>query len=406
MMRLAIMLVWTALLVPAAHAQDSRPIGPWKAERSKRGDTTVIRTVSGSVWGEKVALVEELRIGSKEGGGADAFGSIMALAVFQSGVIAVFDMSVPALRLFSSDGKHLRTLGRDGAGPGEYRNQTLGLVVDREGTLLMYDPRNARLNRWKEDGTLLPSWRVPTGLFTSQALQTDTAGNVFIKVTTERPEPGKPWKFGLARLDRQGVLVDTLLPPSIPGDAPADATFFEPQKYWYRSRSGEWVTGFSGTYVITIAAPGRGALRIERPVARVALAPDERRNYQEVADALRKNPMIRGSTGRANVPDHKPYFRWLQTDLDGRIWVDVHGQGETFEPISRPTQPGAPPVPPLRWREPRRFDVFARDGSYLGRIELPGRTAFSEAKGNRIWAVQRGDDDEQYVIRYRIDGLR
>lgn len=404
-MRLSLFIL-SAVLVSPLDAQDSGAAGSWKAERSKRGDTTVVRTVSGSVWGEKVALVEELRIGSKEGDGANSFGFIQGFAVFQSGVIAVFDGSVPALRLFSPEGKHLRTLGRDGAGPGEYRNQTLGLAVDRDGILLMYDPRNARLNRWNEDGTLLPSWRVPTGLFTNQALEIDTAGNVFIKVTTERPEPGKPWKVGLARLDRQGVLVDTLLPPSIPGDAPADATFFEPQKHWYWSRSGEWVTGFSGAYAITIAAPGRGALRIERPVARVALAPDERRNYQEMADALSKNPMIRGSTGRANVPDHKPYFRWLQTDLDGRIWVDVHGQGETFEPTSRPTQPGAPPVPPLRWREPRRFDVFARDGSYLGRIELPRRTSFSEAKGNRIWTVQRGDDDEQYVVRYRIDGIR
>jgi hypothetical protein len=63
-----------------------------------------------------------------------------------------------------------------------------------------------------------------------------------------------------------------------------------------------------------------------------------------------------------------------------------------------------PAVPPLRWRERRRYDVFGRDGSYLGRIELPPRTTLSEAKGNRVWAIQRGEDDEQYVIRYRITG--
>ena len=58
--------------------------GPWKAERSKRGDTTVVRTMSGSVWGDKVSLVEELRIGSRDGDGVDAFGSIQGLAVFPS----------------------------------------------------------------------------------------------------------------------------------------------------------------------------------------------------------------------------------------------------------------------------------------------------------------------------------
>jgi hypothetical protein len=320
-------------------------------------------------------------------------------------VLAIFDGSVPALRLFSPEGKHLRTLGRDGAGPGEYRNQTLGLAVDRNGILLMYDPRNARLNRWKEDGTLLPSWRVPAGLYTNQALQLDTAGSTFIQVTTERPEAGKPWKFGLARLDSQGQLRDTLLPPSTAEDASANPTFFEPRKYWYRSRQSEWVTAFSGVYAITIASQGRSTLRMERVVPRVALAPEERRNYQEVAEALRRNPNVVTSAA-GTVPEHKPYFRGMQSDLDGRVWVDMHGEGERFEPPPRQTQPGGPPVPSLRWREPRRYDVFARDGSYLGRIELPRRTTLSEAKGNVVWAIQRGDDDEQYIVRYRITGVR
>src|SRR5687767_997276 len=191
-------------LAPAVEAQQGSATGPWKAERSKRGDTTVVRTVSGSVWGDKVSLIEELRIGSKEGDGADAFGSIQGLALFPSGVMAIFDGSVPALRLFSPEGKHLRTLGRDGAGPGEYRSQTLGLAVDRDGVLLMYDPRNTRLNRWKEDGAVLPSWRAPGRLFTNQALQVDTAGGTWIMITTEAPEQGKAWKFGLLRVGPEG----------------------------------------------------------------------------------------------------------------------------------------------------------------------------------------------------------
>lgn len=401
MTRFSVFMLWIAMAPPAG----AQAPGAWKAERSKRGDTTVVRTVSGSVWGDTVALVEELRIGSKEGDGVDAFGSIQGFAVFPSGVMAIFDGSVPALRLFSSEGKHLRTLGRDGAGPGEYRNQTLGLAVDRDGVLLMYDPRNARLNRWKEDGTALPSWRALDRLYTAQALQVDTGGNTYLKVMTERPQPGQPWKIGLTRLNREGVTVDTLLPPAIAGGASADPTYFEPEKYWLRNRNGEWVTGFSGVYAITIGSPGRGALRVERTVPRVAVVPEERRNYQEVSDALRKSPNW-VSSGPATVPSQKPYFRALQSDLDGRVWVDLHGRGETFEPAPRPVPPGAPPVPPLRWREPRRYDVFARDGSYLGRIELPRRTTLSEAKGNVVWAIQRGDDDEQYVIRYRITGAR
>ena len=53
-------LILCALVASPVAAQAS---GPWKAERLKRGDTTVVRTVSGSVWGDKVTLVEEVRIG-------------------------------------------------------------------------------------------------------------------------------------------------------------------------------------------------------------------------------------------------------------------------------------------------------------------------------------------------------
>ena len=372
-----------------------------------RGDTIIVRTVSGSVWGETVSLLEELRIGTKDGDGPDAFGFIHSLALFPDGVIAVFDGSVPALRLFGADGKHLRTLGRVGAGPGEYRNQSLGLAVDRDGVLLMYDPGNVRLNRWREDGTLLPSWYAPGRLFTAQALQVDTAGNTYIRVTLEQPEAGKEWKMGLARLESNGLVADTLPAPVIPGDAPASGTFFDPVKHWHLNRTGDLVSGFSGRYAIAVSGRDR-VVRIERVVQPVSLLPDERKNYQEVADVLRQNPnpMVRSAPSPATVPSEKPFWRSIQSDLDGRIWVEVHGKAEPFDPPSRPRPPGAPPVPPIRWREPRAYDVFRKDGAYLGRLNFPVRTSVYEARGDRIWAVQRGEDDEQYIVRYRISGIR
>lgn len=408
MIRIAAALVGIATIAAAA-AQDPKPLGPWKAERAKRGDTTVVRTLSGSVWGEKVALVEELRIGSKDGEGPDAFGFILCLAVFRDGVVAVFDNSVPALRLFDPSGKHLRTLGRDGAGPGEYRNQCLGLAVDPTEVLLLYDPNNARLDRWKEGGTLLPSWRAPGRLFTAQALQVDTTGRTYIKITTDQPEPGKEWKFALIRMNPAGEIADTLLPPTIAGDAPIPGTFFSPQKHWHVNRTGAFVSGFSGQYAITVAPPGQGAVRIERTAKQVALLPEERSDFQARADAMSRNrsqgPSVISNPPGA-VPSEKPFWRSIQSDLDRRIWVYLYGVGEHYDPPTQSNRSGAPPMPPLRWRERRAFDVFEPDGRYLGRVELPYRTSFYEARGDNVWAVQLGEDDEQYIVRYRIAGIR
>jgi hypothetical protein len=399
------MLLLVAGLAPQSQAQDSRPVGPWKVARSTRGDTSVVRTLSGSVWGDKVRLVEELRIGTREGDGPDAFGFINGFALFPDGVLAVFDETIPALRLFTPDGKHLRTLGRDGAGPGEYRNQTLGLAVDRDGVLLMYDPRNARINRWKRDGTVLPSWLVASAsrLYTDQAaMQVDTSGTTYLKVLTEAMESGKEWKIGLLRLGPNGVIRDTLTRPPMEGEVDPARGSFSPQKYWYVARAGEVVTGFSGVYGIGVAPSGRGAVRIERSVPRVTLAAAERANYQAVSDARSRDPMARSSAPASPVPAVKPYYRQLQSDLDGRIWVRLHTKGEEFEPPASAPRPAAPAVPPIRWRERVIWDVFERNGTYLGQLELPRRTQFSEAKGDLVWAIQRGADDEEYIVRFRI----
>lgn len=396
------------LLAPPSSAQDSRPIGSWMAKSSKRGDTTVVRTESGSVWGDKVRLVEELRIGTRDGDGPDSFGEIRAFALFPDGVMAVFDQSVPALRLFDPAGEYLRTLGRSGAGPGEYRNDVLGLVVDRDGVLLMYDLRNNRLNRWKRDGTVLPAWKVgsPSIYAFLRAIQVDTAGNTYLLVAAGPPEPGKYPKRGLARFDRSGNLADTLQQPTIEGPDDPPLTPFSPYKYWLLSRAGSAVTAFSGIYAITVSGPGRNVIRIERAIPRVGLLPDERRSYQEYMEARSGVPMASTPRPTTSLPSTKPQFSQLHSDLDGRIWVKLHTKAEPFDPPVLPLRQGQPKLPPIRWRERVVWDVFQRDGRYLGQLELPRETDLSEAKGSRIWAIQRGEDDEQYVVRYRIAGMR
>ena len=114
--------------------------------------------------------------------------------------------------------------------------------------------------------------------------------------------------------------------------------------------------------------------------------------------------MLSTGTPMTAIPAVKPVFRRLHADLDGRVWVQLHTRGEPYDPPPETPRPGRPQLAPIRWRERVVWDVFAPDGKYLGQVELPFRTEFAEARGNKVWAIQRGEDDEQYVVRYRITG--
>ena len=82
------------------------------------GDTTVVRTVSGSVWDTEATLVPEVSIGELEGPEEYLFGWIWSIAVDDDHMVYVFDEQAQHVRVFDSGGTYVETLGRRGEGPG------------------------------------------------------------------------------------------------------------------------------------------------------------------------------------------------------------------------------------------------------------------------------------------------
>jgi hypothetical protein len=123
-------------------------------------------------------MVEELSIGVLDGADELMFASIGSMAVDEEGGIYAFDSRVPALRHFDAEGEYIRTLGREGGGPGEYGewsdmfaqlHQLPGqlselqafvgaLTVRRDGKIVLADLGNARLNLYEPDGTPAAHW--------------------------------------------------------------------------------------------------------------------------------------------------------------------------------------------------------------------------------------------------------
>ena len=384
-----------------------------EVERYTAGDTTVVRTVSGSAWGAPARLEPELTIGTFEGAEEYMLGDVAGIAVAPDGSIYVYDRQVPALRKYNSDGEYVQTFGGEGGGPGEYKNSDGGLAVLPDGRVLLRDPGNGRINVYSPDGEVLDHWDMRGGFFTSRPLFVDTAGTAYTQIWGSL-EDGERYD-GLRPVNGPGAGTDSLLAPEWDVER-ATLTFssdrmqmvsgvpFSPRDMWTFSPLGYYVGGVSSRYAVESFLPNGKILRLEREVEPVPVQPDEKANSREIMTARFRQNAPDWKWDGPPIPDTKPAFRDIAAGRDGRLWVQLSDDAERLEGVEEgPTAPGE--VPAERWREPVVWDVFEPDGSYLGQVRAPDGLQTYPAPvfdGDAVWAVTVDDLDVEYVTRFRV----
>ena len=389
----------------------------WVTARLAIGDTTVVRTSGGSGASGALALVPELSIGSADTTDEYTIGRIAEMDIAANGDIFVVDAQVPALRVYDRDGRFIRTIGRGGAGPGEY-GRVSGLAVHRDGRVMLWDAANARMNVYDARGGLLAVWPFPrSGFSTSRGVFIDTAGFTYARTRIwVDPDPMAPTQLGFLRWAPDGRLTDSLRPPappitanrigvSVQGRVMITVVPFTPVNTWTRSPYGYFVSANTGRYSVLLHRP-EGPLRIEREVDPVHVTSDERTNNEEmvIASMRQIDPTWRWSG--PPIPDTKPYLMSLTVGRDGRIWARVSQLGERIPDAEldegAPSASGAQRRPVPQWREPVVYDVFEPSGEFVGRLAVPPRITLFVMDGDRAWGVTRDSLDVEQITRFRI----
>lgn len=403
--------MWRALLcivlmLPAAGATGS-PLLQGMSKRAEipsviRQDTVVVRAPAQGQWGEKVRLVEDLRIGVLEGEPAYLFGNVSDLAVGRDRSLYVLDGT--GIRQYDRQGRFVRRIGGQGQGPGEY-GRIQGIEVLPDERLAIWDIGNRRIIVYSAEGADPESWTVQSGLHSSRTFAIDHDGHYYIKTTVfaegRGPQSGEDWPMGFLKVASGGAVVDTIpLPPSTNDGFVIYGAEGPMYSFWCRIRYawsplGYLVAGHNRTYSFDLLRPDQPVLRIVRDVEPVQLKADERSQWRAWA-----NRFAERSGKTYPIPRTKPAFRDIYVGDDGRIWIDRYTEAVQREP--RPRDDDRPERPPLTWLEPRTFDVFEPDGVFLGTVVGPPQTWLCLWKGDFVWGVERGPSDEPYVVRFRI----
>lgn len=331
------------------------------------------------------------RIGSADEG-PQAFGRVRSVLLDREGRAYVADIGNRVVLVFGPDGRFERQLGREGAGPAEYREPySLAWLGD---TLALFDPMNSRIGLFNPDGSWAGSWRGPR-----------LTGGYQVRLYRIGPTSFASFDFRPAADGRQAERVFVRWTPSGTADSAAMASFTPDPGSFVRCEApnrgiGFYSNPYAPTLVQTPAPDGTIAAAmtdryrlaflnpsgdttrvIERGIEPPLLTDEEWAPVDSGFRAFREQ--WRGSTCTASAlerPARRPPLRDLVYDDEGRLWVDAAVPGGF------------------------RFEVFAADGRLLGAVEAPRRQTSVEPSvvAGRLAVVDADSLGVQYVRIFRI----
>lgn len=347
---------------------------------------------TGARWTVEPAPI--LEIGRGEG--EDALFRVTSAARLPDGSIAVANAGTQQLKLFDAGGEHLASLGRRGAGPGEFQFPLwVGTHAD---SVLVWDAALERLTVFDGAGRLARSTQFPSvgGSFPN-VVGTFTDGSLLLASGTDHAAAAREtgaWRGNtrLVRVNPAGLVIDTL------------ATVPSQERYAYRSGDGMgqivedlpfgrrtvmavWndavVLGTGEAYRISRVDTARTTRElIRRDWMPTPVSPVDIREYwaRMVTVGGRSNPAeAEAQRSKIPYPGTLPPYEQLVVDAGGALWIKDAQL-------------------PQGWDDPDLWRIYSADGASLATIELPTR-ARPHAIGEDWILCTALDDTERETVR-------
>jgi len=350
----------------------------------------------------KIRLIPEITITDETMNGKDFFAGASDIAFDGKGDVYVCDGRANNIKMFDAQGKYVKTIGKQGQGPGDFNYPTeMEIAGDR---LYVRELYNRRISVLDSEGIFIKSvpmpmetgtswWRIaalPDGRFIVEREKVNYGDpnapqECFIELYSTNFEPVKIIYQHQVRRNKYVTEPQRTNVP-IP---------FSPRVHWDVTPDGKIVIGFSEKYEAEIYDPVKGKLSAFSYPYKPVEVTAEAKDLFFKSMTFMSGGMGGATTTQRGAPDfivkntefpkYYPPYNDLKVDSEGNIWV-------------RPYLASAAETS-------RVFDVFGQDGKFINRVRIegeahyPGRTAWT-SRG--FWTITMTKDEEYKIVKYKI----
>jgi hypothetical protein len=307
------------------------------------------------------------------------------------GNMLVLDSGYFRIQKYDKEGKYLRTIGRQGQGPGEFERPS-NLYLDNQDNLYVMDSRH--IDVFDKNGTFQRTFKT-TGY--ESHLGVMAGGNIFAQIKTL--ESFIKGTDEITLISSEGEKNKTIVsfpleyPPPINGAAivskfghPGLSACFLNEEfgvYGYSSEYKLFMANSLGEIAYTIDKDEKGEIFTKKEKSELI----DREMKQINQSGFVKDISRRKYQSVRKMPKYKPFFSSIIKDDKDRIYV---------RRFKLPTDEDETPV----------FDVFNIEGYYLYKIKIPlYRTPFNQNSIQNGYVYVREYDFDlgyHYIKRYKI----
>jgi hypothetical protein len=323
----------------------------------------------------RYALQDDLTIGGEGGGAESVLNRPQDLKVDSQGNISVLDWGDVDIKVFSPDGRLLRTIGKKGQGPGEFDIPAY-FVLSADGRIFLLSGRQYQISVLGDTGTYLSSFKVDgfchglavdgqNRVYYSQLLSPEPSGGEEFQLIQNRMALFRTDEKGQERTDLGEYLDVTMLQKvQRVGEGGTVTSMTSGESYktsWLVGPDGRVYLGYNKEYRLDVYDPDWKLLfrfgRDFTPIRHPEYKPDGA--HPEFYPAF---------------SDWRKFF-----DDQGNLWLEQYVEEGVKDHV---------------------FDVFSPEGIYLKQVRVP-QTLFL-VLGDKSYSLIRTEEEYLVVKRFRM----